>query len=86
MGIWLAAVGGALIVSAAASYALSRYRGRRAVLDPVNGRSLHSVPVPRMGGIGILLGIVPAAALVLVRGTGDAPVVSLVLIVIGFSS
>lgn len=84
MVIWLTAVGGALIVSAAASYALSRYCGRRAVLDPVNGRSLHSVPVPRVGGIGILLGIVLAAALVWVRGTGDAPVVSLVLIVIGF--
>ena len=82
--IWLTVVAGALIVSAAASYVLSRYRGRGTVLDPVNHRSLHTVPVPRLGGIGILLGILLAAVLVLAQGTGNAPVVSLTLIVIAF--
>ena len=82
--MWLTAAGGALVLSAAVSYALSRYRGRRAILDPINGRSLHVVPVPRMGGTGILLGIVLAAGLVLVQGTGDAPLLSLALITISF--
>lgn len=82
--IWLAAIGGALVISGAASYVLSRYRGRGVILDLVNDRSLHSVPVPRTGGIAILLGILLAVTLVLGRGIGDASVISLVLIAIAF--
>lgn len=36
---------------------LARSRVSRLVLDEPNARSLHAVPVPRTGGIGLLLGI-----------------------------
>lgn len=36
---------------------LARSRASRLVLDEPNARSLHAVPVPRTGGIGLLLGM-----------------------------
>jgi UDP-N-acetylmuramyl pentapeptide phosphotransferase/UDP-N-acetylglucosamine-1-phosphate transferase len=53
----LAAVA-ALLVSAILSGLLSRYRGRFALLDLPNARSLHSGATPRSGGLAILAGLV----------------------------
>jgi UDP-N-acetylmuramyl pentapeptide phosphotransferase/UDP-N-acetylglucosamine-1-phosphate transferase len=48
----------ALLVSASVTGMLSRYRGRFALLDHPNARSLHSGARPRSGGLGILAGLV----------------------------
>jgi len=56
---WVVAAG--FLVSCAASYMISRYRGRWAVLDQPNRRSLHDKPLPRLGGVGIILGILVTA-------------------------
>jgi UDP-GlcNAc:undecaprenyl-phosphate GlcNAc-1-phosphate transferase len=42
---------------------LARARSARLVLDQPNDRSLHTAPVPRTGGIGLLLGIAAGWAL-----------------------
>ena len=52
----------ALLVSAVLSGGLSRYRGRYALLDKPNERSLHSKVTPRAGGLAILAGIVAGCA------------------------
>ena len=54
---WLAVVV-AFLVSAILSGVLSRYRGRFALLDKPNERSLHSRATPRTGGLAILAGAV----------------------------
>ncbi len=51
----------ALLLSMALSASLSRYRGRYALLDLPNARSLHSGATPRSGGLAMLAGIVVAA-------------------------
>lgn len=48
---------GTFFVSAATCALLSRYRGRWALLDIPNDRSLHAVATPRSGGIGITAGL-----------------------------
>jgi UDP-N-acetylmuramyl pentapeptide phosphotransferase/UDP-N-acetylglucosamine-1-phosphate transferase len=53
----------AFLLSLALSAVLSRYRGRYALLDLPNARSLHSGATPRTGGLAILAGIVVAACL-----------------------
>jgi UDP-N-acetylmuramyl pentapeptide phosphotransferase/UDP-N-acetylglucosamine-1-phosphate transferase len=50
------------MVSAALSGLLSRYRGRYALLDKPNARSLHSKLTPRVGGLAILAGVVAGYA------------------------
>ena len=50
----------ALLVSCVLSGLLSRYRGRYALLDRPNDRSLHSQATPRSGGLAILVAIVAA--------------------------
>src|SRR5690349_3483091 len=47
-------------VSALVCAALSRYRGRWALLDLPNDRSLHVGATPRSGGLGIVAGLVAA--------------------------
>lgn len=47
----------AFVVAALAVGWLARSRASRVALDAPNERSLHTVPVPRTGGIGLLLGI-----------------------------
>jgi UDP-GlcNAc:undecaprenyl-phosphate/decaprenyl-phosphate GlcNAc-1-phosphate transferase len=42
---------------------LRRSRGAARLADQPNERSLHSVPTPRLGGIGIMAGTLPVAAL-----------------------
>ena len=49
------------VVSALLSGALSRYRGRWALLDKPNERSLHTHAIPRSGGLGILAGLAVGA-------------------------
>ena len=47
----------AFLVSLIVTALLSRYRGRYALLDHPNARSLHSGARPRSGGLGILAGL-----------------------------
>ncbi len=47
----------AFLVSASAVAWLARSRAAQLALDEPNARSLHTSPVPRTGGIGLLLGI-----------------------------
>ncbi len=54
----LAALAVAFMVSGTLSWWLALVRGRWQVLDTPNDRSLHSRPIPRTGGIAILLGAV----------------------------
>jgi UDP-N-acetylmuramyl pentapeptide phosphotransferase/UDP-N-acetylglucosamine-1-phosphate transferase len=41
---------------------LRRFAIRRALLDGINERSLHSIPTPRLGGVAIVLAVLSAAA------------------------
>jgi UDP-N-acetylmuramyl pentapeptide phosphotransferase/UDP-N-acetylglucosamine-1-phosphate transferase len=65
---WLAWQGIALLAAAAATSSLAlagllRMPIARRVLDHPNHRSLHAVPTPRIGGLGVLAGLaVPLAA------------------------
>lgn len=59
---WVAIVV-ALLTSALVSGGLSRYRGRWALLDRPNERSLHAVVTPRSGGLGILAGLAAGVAI-----------------------
>src|SRR5690348_1593012 len=58
---WIA-IAAAFLVSALVSGLLSRYRGRWALLDRPNERSLHAVVTPRSGGLGILVGLLAGVA------------------------
>ena len=51
------AIAVAFLVSLLVTAALSRYRGRFALLDHPNARSLHAGARPRSGGLGILAGL-----------------------------
>jgi UDP-N-acetylmuramyl pentapeptide phosphotransferase/UDP-N-acetylglucosamine-1-phosphate transferase len=53
--IWLALL--ALPVSAFTVWLLSRGRVARIVLDHPNQRSLHTTPIPRTGGLGVVAGV-----------------------------
>ena len=59
---WLVIIVISLLVSGLTSYGLAHYRGRWSVLDLPNPRSLHAAPVPRTGGLAVLLGILSAGA------------------------
>ena len=51
------AILGILLISAGAVWYLIEKRSRLQIVDVPNDRSLHSVPMPRTGGIGILAGL-----------------------------
>ena len=53
----------AFFVSLSVTAALSRYRGRFALLDHPNARSLHAGARPRSGGLGILAGFFGGVAI-----------------------
>ncbi len=59
----LLAAGAAFLVSALLCFGLSRYRGRAALLDQPNERSLHAQATPRTGGLGILMSLALALGL-----------------------
>lgn len=50
----------AFLVSASAVAWLARGRAAQLALDEPNARSLHTAPIPRSGGMGLLLGIATA--------------------------
>lgn len=60
----------ALLTSALVCALLSRYRGRWALLDMPNERSLHATVTPRSGGLGIVAGLLIGYA---VTGAGLFP-------------
>ena len=59
--VLLAPAAVAFVVSATVVWILLRTRAGRLALDQPNARSLHAIAVPRVGGIGILAGILAAA-------------------------
>ncbi|MGA9853582.1 MAG: glycosyltransferase family 4 protein [Gammaproteobacteria bacterium] len=61
--VWPVTVGIVFLLSGILSYGLSRYSGRWAIFDNPNQRSLHGTPVPRLGGIAILVGILTAGTM-----------------------
>jgi len=80
----------ALLVSLLVTAALSRYRGRFALLDHPNARSLHAGARPRSGGLGILAGFVSGVALsgfwpALVGTSGTVAVALLLVAAVSFA-
>ena len=70
----LVLLGGAFALSASATAWLAR-RSHAGLLDHPNERSLHHTPVPRSGGLGVLLGLtLPLLAVALVQGVDPAQV------------
>lgn len=61
------------LISMSATGIILKYLHKKEILDHPNQRSSHSTPTPRGGGIGILIAIIPAIALV--NFTSDAPLV-----------
>jgi len=57
-----------LMISGYMTQWLRRYFDTRGILDVPNARSSHSRPVPRGGGLGIVLTFLPVIMLLLVRG------------------
>ena len=50
-------------------YFLLKYLRKRQIMDNPNHRSLHQIPTPRGGGIGIMIGLLPAWYIVYFFGT-----------------
>jgi len=65
---WIAWCGLAAAVSAAITYAIARIAAAAGVLDHPNARSSHSRPTPRGGGLGIVVVLLAAGAVLAVRG------------------
>ena len=69
----------ALVLSLLTTGRVLRRLRARAILDRPNERSLHDVPTPRGGGIGILAALLPAWLVIVLLGYGDAaPLVAVV--------
>ncbi len=67
MGIIVAAAGLALVVNLAATPIIIRVAQARGWYDLPNGRKIHTEPIPRLGGLGIFLGLAAVAILIIVR-------------------
>lgn len=65
----------AAAISAAATGAVLRY-ARRRLLDQVTERSSHSMPTPRGGGLGLVLGLLPAWLIGLPSGAAPEPLLA----------
>ena len=65
----------AFVSALGATYCLIRSSARLQVLDRPNARSLHSVPVPRTGGLAIWTGALATAAVVVAAYGGQAELV-----------
>lgn len=73
-------------ISVLLTWGLVRYRGRWAILDHPNARSLHEMPRPRSGGLAIVLGLAAGSGTLILdsaasRQVGVALWVALVAIV-----
>ncbi|HEY1991627.1 MAG TPA: glycosyltransferase family 4 protein [Gammaproteobacteria bacterium] len=79
----------AFLASAVLSGALSRYRGRFALLDKPNERSLHSRVTPRAGGLAILAGLAAGSWLTWQQwwfpGMGTAALGLLLVVAVSFA-
>lgn len=58
---WITSLLAPALIAWAAIEMLSRSRWARRLADHPNERSLHAVPTPRIGGLGIVLGVAPIA-------------------------
>ncbi len=76
----LASAAVAFAVSATVVWMLLKTRAGRLALDEPNARSLHATPVPRLGGIGIVGGVI-AAWLYAAPGIDPRLAVALVLLI-----
>jgi len=79
----------AMFVSFACVRAAIGYAHRRGMLDTPGQRRSHSVPTPRGGGIGIVLGVLasmPAALLLMPRSTGAVVVAAFTVGVIAIAA
>jgi UDP-N-acetylmuramyl pentapeptide phosphotransferase/UDP-N-acetylglucosamine-1-phosphate transferase len=83
ISLWIVSTG--FLISIATSYFISRYRGRWAVLDRPNNRSLHDKPLPRLGGIGIVTGILISAMMTYQSMIGIELIVSFLPMLFGFA-
>ena len=63
MSPWLVAAIAPAIVALVVIALLRRSRWARMLADHPNARSLHTLPTPRVGGVAIMLGALPAALL-----------------------
>jgi UDP-N-acetylmuramyl pentapeptide phosphotransferase/UDP-N-acetylglucosamine-1-phosphate transferase len=70
----------AFLVAAGVVYLLAHPRWGPRVLDHPNERSLHALPTPRTGGIGIVAGLLAGALVAATAGAGDAGLASGVLV------
>lgn len=70
MSVFATIVAGMFAFAAAyiATRFLSRFEGGLQILDRPNARSLHSVPTPRTGGLGIWLGLIAGVAVAFATG------------------
>src|SRR3954466_6835055 len=66
------ACGAAFLLALVACGAIRDFAARRALVDLPNERSLHTLPVPRLGGVGIAVGVWSVMAAVLVLTPGRA--------------
>jgi UDP-N-acetylmuramyl pentapeptide phosphotransferase/UDP-N-acetylglucosamine-1-phosphate transferase len=63
----------ACLVSGLVVPTIGRWARRRGLLDRPNARSSHSTPTPRLGGVGIVAGIVGGFVAVQMTGGGSVP-------------
>jgi UDP-N-acetylmuramyl pentapeptide phosphotransferase/UDP-N-acetylglucosamine-1-phosphate transferase len=66
--MWFVALTIALVLSATLGELLRRIALRRMLVDVPNERSLHQKPVPRVGGIGLVLGAACALSIARIHG------------------
>ena len=64
MSAWLVALAAPAAIALIAIAWLRRSRWARLLADHPNERSLHATPTPRLGGIAVVLGALPVAAMV----------------------
>ena len=84
MAISLWIMGAGFLISGTVSYLISRYRGPWAVFDRPNQRSLHGNPLPRLGGVGIIFGILFTSVMA-DRLSSSQPLPSVLPILFGFA-
>ena len=64
------ACGAAFLLALVACDLIRDFAARRALVDLPNERSLHTLPVPRLGGVGIVIAVWAVAGAALAIDTG----------------